>query len=476
MAAAPVAAAACVGVIDPLKTPESRYVRTPDGVFIAFQVFGRGGHDLLFVPGFFSNLIMNWEIPGMARILERFADFARVIVIDRRGVGLSDRVSPLPPLEVQMDDLRAVLDAVQVSRAHLVGYEDGADLCALFAASYPERSSSLSAYHLVPRPSRAEGYPFGRTPEAAAAARAERGALWARGWGREAAQEDYEWAAPSLANDEEQVALFARYLALAASPGAALAVIDRWAESDIRAVLPSIRVPTLILARTEMPMDYLGLAEWVAAQIPDARLAVLPGKDLAIWVEADPMIDEIEAFITGVRPLAEPQTILATVLFTDIVGSTEKQASLGDRGWKDLIQRHHALVRNELGRHRGVEHDTAGDGFYATFDGPARAVRCALAIVQGVRELGIEIRAGLHTGECQLIDGKAGGIAVSIGARVAALAATSQVLVSSTVKDLVAGSGLRFEDRGVHELKGVPDAWHLYAAIADSGDEILTGH
>ena len=453
-----------------MKTPEVRYVQTQDGTFVAFQVFGRGPRDILFVPGFFSNLLANWELPGMAHFLERLSGFARVVAIDRRGIGLSDRMSSgdLPPLETQMDDLIAVLDEIHVSRVHLVGYEDGAELCSLLAAAVPDRVVSLSVYALAPRASRADGYPFGPTPEEWKARAEKRAALWAHGWGLPAAREDYEYAAPSLATDEQEVALFARYLSLSASPGSAIAVIGQWGETDIRAILPTIRIPTLVMIREEAPRDLVPIARWLAATIPAARLALLPGRDFALWVgEVDAMADEIEAFVTGVRPVPASSTVLATVLFTDIVDSTERQAALGDRAWRDVIHRHHALVREQLETYRGVEVDTAGDGFYATFDGPARAVRCALAISGAVRVLGMAIRAGLHTGECEMIDGKVGGLTVSIGARIAARAGPSQVLVSGTVKDLVAGSGLRFEDAGDHELKGIVGSRRLFIASSD---------
>jgi class 3 adenylate cyclase len=447
--------------------PETRYAKTPDGVYIAFQVFGQGPYDLLFVPGFFSNLIANWEVPGIARFLERLSSFARVIAMDRRGIGLSDRMSPgeLPPLETQMDDLLAVLDAVHVRRAHLVGNEEGGALCALLAASYPNHVESLTVYAMSPRMTRIDDFPYGPTPEEWAERSAARISLWARGWGRDAAREDYEFAAPSAATDEGELALWARYLMLSASPGSAISTLDPSADPDIRAVLPTIRVPTLVLTREDTPRDHPAKAKWVSESIPGARLVQLPGRDLAFWVgDTDAMADEIEAFVTGVRPRSSTHTLLATVLFTDIVGSTQHQASLGDAEWKKVIQRHHAVTREELLSHRGVEVETTGDGFYATFDGPARAIRCALAVAAAMRPLGIEVRAGLHTGECELLDGKASGLTVSIGARVAASAGPSEVLVSQTVKDLVAGSGLRFEDRGVHQLKGVPGKWRLYAA------------
>ena len=453
-----------------MDVPDVRYVKTRDGVFIAFQVFGRGPHDLLFVPGFFSNLIANWDLPGMALFLERLSSFARVIAIDRRGIGLSDRMSPgdLPPLEMQMEDLLAVLDAVHIPRAHLVGIEDGAELCALFAASLPERTISLSTYAFVPWVGRSDDFPFGRTLEEWDTYAEVRGALWARGWGREAAREDYEYAAPSESPDDAAVAALARHLALSASPGSAISVLKQWRESDVRAILPTIHVPTLVLTRKDLPRDHPKIAKWVAEAIPDAQLSEVPGRDLALWAgDIDSLVDEIEAFVTGARPSLAPETVLATVLFTDIVESTELQASLGDRAWKETVLRHHSAVREELAHFRGAEVDTAGDGFYAKFDGPARAVRCALSIANVVKPLGLQIRAGLHTGECQLVDGKPGGIAVSIGARVAAAAGPSEVLVSQTVKDLVAGSGLTFEDAGEHDLKGVPDRWRLYRVVSE---------
>src|SRR6266496_6657601 len=307
--------------------PETRYAKTPDGVYIAFQVFGHGPYDLLFVPGFFSNLIANWEVPGIARFLERLSSFARVIAMDRRGMGLSDRMSPgeLPPLETQMDDLLAVLDAVHVRRAHLVGNEEGGALCALLAASYPNHVESLTVYAMFPRMTRTDDFPYGPTPEEWAARSAARASLWARGWGRDAARDDYEFAAPSAATDEGELALWARYLMLSASPGSAISTLGPSADTDIRAVLPTIRVPTLVLSRDDTPRDHPAKAKWVSESIPGARLVQLPGRDLAFWVgDTDAMADEIEAFVTGVRPRSSAHTLLATVLFTDIVGSTER--------------------------------------------------------------------------------------------------------------------------------------------------------
>jgi class 3 adenylate cyclase len=282
----------------------------------------------------------------------------------------------------------------------------------------------------------------------------------------DAAREDYEYAAPSAAGDDAEVARWARYLMLSASPGAAITLLELWAETDVRSVLPSVRVPTLVLTRSDTPRDHPRIARWVADTIPEARLVEFPGRDLAIWIgEVDPILDEVEAFITGVRAAAAPDRMLATILFTDIVGSTEKAAELGDAAWKELLDRHHEIVRGELARFRGRQIDTAGDGVLAMFDGPARAVSCARSIASSVRDLGIRIRAGVHTGEVELTDHGLRGIAVHIGARIVALADADEVLVSSTVRDLVAGSGLMFEEAGEHELKGVPDRWRLYRVV-----------
>ena len=454
-----------------VEIPEVRYAKTPDGTHIAFQVFGQGPRDLVYVPGFISNVLLNWELPGMAHILDRLARFARVVVIDHRGTGLSDRLPPgqLPPLETQMDDLTAVMDAVHVRRAHLFGDEDGAELCALFAASYPERVESLSVYALTPRLFRAEEYPFGRDEADIRARFGERMALWDRGWGIEAAREDYEYAAPSVANDEEEVKRWARYLQLSASPGSAVAMLQMWLDTDIRAVLPSVRVPTLVLTRSDAPNERAQAARWVADQIDDARFAEVPGRDLASWVgDTDALIDEVEEFVTGVREGTSSERVLATVLFTDLVASTERAAALGDARWKELLASHQIAVRSELAKYRGREVDTAGDGFFATFDGPARAVRCAQAAIEGVRSLGLEIRAGVHTGEVEVSRGDVRGIAVHIGARVSSMAGPNEILVTSTVRDLVAGSGLAFEDGGEHELKGVPERWRLYRVVRDT--------
>jgi class 3 adenylate cyclase len=448
-----------------VEIPNVRYAKTADGTHIAFQVFGQGPRDLVYVPGFISNVLLNWELPGMAHTLERLARFARVVVMDHRGTGLSDRLPPgqLPPLETQMDDLAAVMDAVHIRSAHLFGDEDGAALCAVFAASYPERVQSFSAYALTPRLFRTEDYPFGRDEVTGRPRLEERMALWDRAWGIEAARDDYEFAAPSVAQDEDEVKRWARYLQLSASPGSAVALMQLWLDTDIRAILPTVRVPTLVLTRSDTPYDRPQLARWVADRIEGARFAEVPGRDLASWVgDTDALIDEVEEFVTGVRAGPSSERVLATVVFTDVVGSTERAAELGDARWKELLASHHAVVRAELASYRGREIDTAGDGFFAIFDGPARAVRCAQAMIDAVRSLGLEIRAGVHTGEVEVSRGDVRGIAVHIGARVMSVAGPSEIVVSSTVRDLVAGSGLRFEDGGEHDLKGVPERWRLY--------------
>jgi len=454
-----------------VEIPEVRYAKTADGTHIAFQIFGQGTRDLVYVPGFISNVLLNWELPGMAHILDRLARFARVVVIDHRGTGLSDRLPPghLPPLETQMEDLTAVMDAVHFRKAHLFGDEDGAALCALFAASYPERVESLSVYALTPRLLRTDDYPFGRDEVNGRAQLEERMAMWDRAWGIEAAREDYEFAAPSVAHNEEEVKRWARYLQLSASPGSALAMIQMWLETDIRAVLPTVRVPTLVLTRPDLPHDRPQVARWVAEQIGGARFAEVPGRDLASWVgDTDALIDEVEGFVTGVKGGTSSERVLATVLFTDLVGSTERAAELGDARWKELLASHQTIVRAELATYRGREIDTAGDGFFAIFDGPARAVRCAQAAIDAVGSLGLEVRAGVHTGEVEISRGDVRGIAVHIGARVASMAQRNEILVTSTVRDLVAGSGLAFEDDGEHDLKGVPERWRLYRVVREA--------
>ena len=423
--------------------PDVSYARSGD-VAIAYQVVGEGPVDLVFVP-FFGNIRWAWELPAFARFLERLASFSRLILFDKRGTGLSDRPRTLT-LETQMDDIRAVLDAVGSERAALLGASQGGQLCALFAATYPERTRALVLYN--PHASPADVPPVPRSGE-------EARKLWGT---RESAEGLARAAYPSLAGDPAFRRWHRDYLRLAASPGAAAEFFRMLHDTDISDVLPTIRVPALVIYRARTRDAALRVAEL----IPGARAVETGGDDMAAWV-GDEVPPEVERFLSGRDEAPVPDSILTTVLFTDIVGSTERAAALGDRGWRDLLARHHAAVRRELARFRGQELDTAGDGFFATFDGPARAIRCTQSIMAVVGELGLDLRAGLHTGECELHDGKLAGIAVSVGARVAGEAGPGQVVVSGTVRDLVAGSGIEFEDLGVRALKGVPDEWRLYA-------------
>jgi pimeloyl-ACP methyl ester carboxylesterase/class 3 adenylate cyclase len=436
--------------------PEIRYARS-GGVNIAYQVVGNGPRDLVLVPGWVSNIDVFWEEPTLARLLTRLASFSRLILFDKRGTGLSDRVSDMPSLELRMDDVRAVMDAVGSQRAALFGYSEGGAMCALFAATYPDRASALIMGGAFARRTAAPDYPWGPTAEQhlAFADQVE------RDWGGPVG---IDARSPSLAHDERYRQWWARWLRASASPAAAATLVRMNMEIDIRHVLPAVRVPTLLLHSINDRTIEFGASLYMAERIPGAKLVELHGIDHVPWgCDSDVIVDEIEEFLTGARHGAEPDRLLATVLFTDIVGATERAARLGDRRWHDLLDSHHALIRRKLEHFRGREIDTAGDGFLATFDGPARAVRCACAISEEVRALGLEIRAGLHTGECELMGDKLGGIAVHTGARVAAQARTGEVLVSSTVKDLVAGSGLVFQDRGVQSLKGIPGEWRLFA-------------
>ncbi len=443
--------------------PKTQYAKSGD-VHIAYQVSGSGPLDLVWVPGFVSHLECQWEHPWSVRFLERLSSFSRLIRFDKRGTGLSDRVGGIPTLEQRMDDVRAVMDAVGSQRAALFGISEGGPMSLLFAATYPQRTSALVLYGSYARRSWAPDHPSGWTEEE-----------WRvvldtieKGWGDVVGLD--LWA-PSGVGDESYKQWWATYRRLAASPGAALAVMQMNKEIDVRHLLPSVRVPTLILHRTGDRVTRIEQARYLAEHVPGARLVEFPGIDHAPWVgDSDAILDEIEEFLTGVRHHAEADRVLATVLFTDIVGSTERAAALGDRGWRALLDSYYAAVRRELARFRGREIDTAGDGVFATFDGPARAIRCAGAINAAVRPLGIEVRAGLHTGECEVMGEKVGGIAVHIGARVASQASSGEVLVSNTVKDLVAGSGLRFEDRGVHALKGVPGEWRLFAVAPEKAE------
>jgi class 3 adenylate cyclase len=438
--------------------PETRYAKSGD-FNIAYQVVSDGALDLVYIPGWVSNIELMWEEPGYARFLRRLASFSRLIVFDKRGTGLSDRVplDQLPTLEERMDDLRAVMDAVGSERAALFGHSEGGNMSILFAATYPDRTAALVTYAIFASRLRKDDYPWGKTLEQ----REREYEVLPSAWGGPV---DVELLAPSRANDAAFRDWWGAYLRAGASPSAALALLKMNSLIDVRDILHSIRVPTLVLHRRDEREAKVEEARYIAARIPGVRYIELAGQDHLFWVgEQDAVLDEIEEFLTGARRVPELDRVLATVLFTDIAGSTERAAELGDRRWRELLETHHKLVRRELERHRGHEVDTAGDGFFATFDGPARAIRCASTIREAVRSLGVEVRAGLHTGELELAGEKVGGIGVHIGARVAGEAQPGEILVSSTVKDLVAGSGIEFDDRGVRALKGVPGDWRLFA-------------
>jgi pimeloyl-ACP methyl ester carboxylesterase len=436
--------------------PETRYARSGD-VNIAYQVVGEGSRDLVLVPGWLSNVEVFWEEPTVVHFFERLASFVRLILFDKRGTGLSDRVPDIPNLETRMDDVRAVMDAARSPRAALLGYSEGGPMCALFAATHPDRTTALIMVGSYARRIWAPDYPCGMPRQE-----------WEdfveslpRAWGGPVG---LDVRAPSMAADPRFRDWWSRFMRQSGSPGAGRAVLRMNADIDVRSVLPAIRVPTLVIHNAAELTVPVAAGRYLAERIPGAKYVELPGVDHLPFVgNADAILDEIEEFLTGARHGPDLDRVLATVLFTDIVDATGRASELGDRRWRDLLGAHHERVRDELARFRGREIDTAGDGFLATFDGPARAVRAACAISESVRRLGLEIRAGLHTGECEMMGAKVGGVAVHIGARIAALASAGEVLVSSTVKDLVAGSGIKFTDRGAHTLKGVPNEWHLFA-------------
>jgi pimeloyl-ACP methyl ester carboxylesterase len=440
----------------PSTRPETRYAKS-GSLNIAYQVAGEGPRDLIYVPGWISNVELNWEEPRLAHVLERLADFSRLITFDKRGTGLSDSVPTdrLPTLEERMDDMRAVLDAVASEQAAVFGFSEGGLMSALFAATYPQRTTALLLYGVFAKRVWSPDYPWAPRPEDRERQIEALERNWSEGM-------DLDQLAPS--EDDPFKERLRTYLRRSASPGAAAALMRMNTQLDVRDVLPTIQAPTLVMHRTDDGDANVEEGRWIAAQIPGATFVELPGDAHVLWAgDADEVVDEIEEFLTGARRGPEPDRVLATVLFTDIVGSTVEAARLGDRRWRDLLERHNAVVREQLARFDGREVDTTGDGFLATFDGPARAIRCASAVHAGVRGLGLQLRAGIHTGECELVGGKVAGLAVHTGARVASVAGAGEVLVSSTVKDLVAGSGIEFEDRGAHELKGVPGEWRLFA-------------
>ena len=451
-----------------MDAPLTQYAKS-GSVNIAYQVVGDGPFDLVCVPGFVSNLEVGWEEPLLADYSRALASFCRLILFDKRGTGLSDRVAGVPDLETRMDDVRAILDAVGSERAAIFGVSEGAALAALFAATYPERTPALVLYGTF----LTWEWLHRDVPEWDRAAREREIEEAGRRWGTpEYGAELLRADAPSLADDEAFGRWYASRLRLGASPAAVMALMRMSTETDARSLLPSIRVPTLILHRVGDRSCSVRNSRFAAEAIPDATYVELPGDDHLPWVgDSSAIVHHVEQFLTrlwerGAWSEPEPERVVSTMLFTDIVGSTERLTALGDAAWSDLVREHHAIVRRTLARFRGRELDTAGDGFFASFDGPGRAIRCAREIVEAVHDLGLDVRAGLHTGECELIDGKVGGIAVHIGARVAAQARPGEVLVSGTVKDLVAGSKLEFADRGFAELKGVPGRWRLYALVA----------
>jgi class 3 adenylate cyclase len=438
---------------------QTRYAKTADGLHIAYQVIGSGPVDMIYVPPHVSHVEMGWEWPAVARTYRALASFSRLLLFDKRGTGMSDRVSDdrLPDLDTRMDDVRAVMDAAGSERAVIVGVSDGAPMSMIFAATYPERTLALVVIGGFARARWATDYPWGVPSD-----EVEQQLRDFEQWGSiELGREFAEGTAPTEAANPEFVDWFTMLLRRAASPGAAIALWRMTFTIDVRPALTTIRVPTLVVFRSDEGFAPDG--RFIAANIPGAVTVELPGADHMPWSgDSERIVREVDAFVSSVKEEVALDRVLATVLFTDIVKSTELAATLGDHQWSQLLGEHHRLVRSLLARYRGREIDTAGDGFLATFDGPARAIRCACAIARSVRDLGLEVRAGIHTGECEFQDGMLRGIAVHTGARIAALAAPGDVVVSRTVKDLVVGSGIAFTDGGEHELRGVPGRWRLF--------------
>ena len=458
--------------------PDIHYARSGN-VYVAYQAFGKRPFDLVVVPGALSNIGYGWEFESWQNFYGTLASFARILLFDKRGTGISDPVPSAPTVEERMDDVRAVMDAAGSERAALMGSLDGAAMAALFAATYPERTAALVLINPVVRGRWAADYPWGSREEAESAASV---ATWL---GKQEAVEKFLAAnMPGRSGDDEFARQMASYFRFCASPTTFMRMFEMSLAIDVREALSTIRSPTVVIHRSPP-----ALADEKPAQRPSPspphrgeplRRRANRGRPVCRLTPGDPPLWEvdqsetlalIQEFLTGAWEAgawepAEPDRVLATLLFTDIVGSTTHAAELGDARWRDLVHRHHALVRQQLARFRGREIDTAGDGFFASFDGPARAVRCARAIVSAIPELGLDVRAGLHTGECEIIDGKPGGFAVVVGARISSVAPSGEVFASSTVKDLVAGSGITFEDRGDHELNGVPGTWRLHAVVS----------
>jgi class 3 adenylate cyclase len=443
-----------------MSAPPTRYALS-DGTSIAYQVVGTGPTDLVLVLGFATHLEVQWELPPLANFMERLSSFSRLIMFDKRGTGLSDPVAEVPTLEQRIDDVRAVMDAVESERASLLGISEGGPMSVLFTAAHPDRVTSLVLYGAMGRTTEAPDYPWASPADALRESAAE---FIAPYWGQQA-EGMLELFAPSLVGDPRAAEFLARMERSSASPAMVQKIFEMFLDVDVRAVLPTIHVPTLVLHRHGDRVVNRRAGQELAAHIPGARYVELPGIDHLPWAgDSEEALGEIEEFLTGARSTPEPDRVLATVMFTDIVGSTERAAELGDTRWRDLLGQHHTAVRSELARFRGREVKTLGDGFLAAFDGPARAIRCGQAIATAAGSLGIEVRVGLHTGEVEVIGDDLGGIAVHIAARVGALASAGEVLASSTVKDLVAGSGIDFIDRGPSRLKGIDDEWRLFAA------------
>jgi class 3 adenylate cyclase len=443
------------------RVTDVRFARSGD-VHVAYRVVGEGPVDLVYAQGNITHLEVYSELPAFRRYCERLAEFTRLILFDKRGMGMSDRVPAATTLEERMDDVRAVMDAVGSERAAVMGESEGGPLAILFAAAHPERTAALILQGAEVRERADEDWPWGEnTAEEFESAMASLPEKWGKGLGIDA-------IAPSVAGQHWAHAWWGRVQVHSSTPGAAEAFGRMAFDIDVRHVAPAINVPTLVVHATGDKVCHVENARFLCRTIPRARYVELPGEDHVPWFAPDDTLAEIREFLTGQREAATPDRVLATVLFTDLSGSTARASELGDRRWRDLLEQHHAAVRRELDRFGGREIDTAGDGFFATFDGPARAIRCARSIVEAVRPLGLEVRAGLHTGEVELLDGKVAGIAVNIGARIAARAAAGEVLVSGTVRDLVAGSGIAFGDRGVAELKGIPGEWRLSVVVPEA--------
>jgi class 3 adenylate cyclase/pimeloyl-ACP methyl ester carboxylesterase len=444
-----------------VETPETRYSRSADGIHIAYQVLGDADLDLVVSPGYVSHLEHSWEDPQMARFLRRLASFSRLIVFDKRGTGMSDRSAgeDAPLLEDRVNDIATLMDTVGSERAAMMGLSETGAVALLFAATYPERTSAVVAYGtFAGGGDTAPTYPWAPDP-----GQAEWLEDIERHWGRGVLFLD-EFAG-SLQGDTHYREWFAKLERLSASPGAAVAIARMVMQMDVRDVLPTIRVPTLVLHKRDDQAVPFEEGKYIADHVPGAKFVELPGSDHWPWIGHEEAVEEIQEFLTGMRGGAESDRAVATVMFVDIVDSTKRAAELGDRRWADLLESFYVVVRRELDRHRGREIETAGDGFFVTFDGPARAIRCATALTKAVGRLGLHIRTGIHTGECERMADKVSGIGVVIGARVGALAGPGEILVSRTVRDLVVGSDLSFEDAGEHELRGVPDRWHLYRVL-----------